>query len=789
MGNFVAFYDVRDAGRYTGLTRPSWLVGNPRPVPVSYRSHREANARLYVVRQLGEPWLVEWRTAAVPDHPGPRIAFAFTAATGWTTEPSGHFTLHLNGRPLLRFNLPETAPAAWRSDDGTAELTFDVRESGIDQFGVMCLSVDASRLEPGKPARLKVTGSASGSRRWFGLYDYTDTLNHERGKLPVGEARATLVNGYAGLVRWLSGDTGSVAGIARLRGTTDELPEFVEHSRKLQALCRKLNTEAARRSPEIDGYTLWLLQDYWKGGQGLLNQFYEPKGVSAEDSLTRNAETVILLDRDRCALRGGSRLEAAAVVSHFGASPLNDPVLDVTLLDETGHAVHHRRHSLDDAAAGTVAQVADLRVPVPDLPEPSRYRLQLDLADGKCRRRNAWDFWAFPEPAPVPGIRGVAAVSGAWLEELYPGIHTLTYGEPLPEGVDTVIVAALSRGVLEGLARGRRVLLLSTDAFVGDRLRFKSPWWFPQPQDSNLGTIVRHHPALGDFPHEGWCDLVWFDMVEGSQAVHHQGGLSRVPPIIQAIDLPLRQLTRSLLFEARVGEGRLLACSLNLTSQVLGRDPAARQLLDCLLRYTQSDRFAPDAELSPEELRQAVSAADRLDSTLVEGFARVVAAAPDPHSGQTETYGPPELSVRGERVASWFARERDDTRFVTWQTASAPAAVDTPTVTFVWTGVLGWKDEPEGVLRLYIGETAVVDFDVTDQAGEWTSADGQVRLCFSPGVHNGADTLGTFALELPAGQVKLGEPLTLTVRAYGGSRRWFAVQEYTDTLDWLVGLR
>ncbi len=778
MGNFVAFYDPRDARRYTGLTKPSWLVGDESPAPIAYRSHREENARLWIVRQLGEPWRLEWRTERVPAAPADEVTFAFTAATGWTTEPAGYFALHLNGKALLRFNLPEGDRATWRSADGRSTLVFDVYEGGIDQFGVMYLTVPGSLLTPGEPALLTVTGSDSGSRRWFGLYDYMDT------PLALGQGQSA-VNGFVKLIRWARGEGTSVTEVARLRGTTELLPTFVANSRKLQALCRKLNTEAARRSAELDGYTLWLLQDYWKGGQGLLNQFYEPKGVSASEHRKRNSATVVLLDRDTCVVPAGGRIAAAAVVSHFGTEELAQPALTVQL---TGAG--RRRIALGNIAPGSVTNVAAIDLAVPDVSAPTKLTLRLTLADGALRCGNEWDYWAFPEREPLAEAGRIGVIGGDWLATLYPGIRPLAHGEPIPDDVQVLVAGSVSPRLLDALVSGRSVVLLSTSAFAGDELRFKSPWWFPQPRDSNLGTIVAPHPALGRLPHEGWCDLVWYDMVEGARAVHHDGTpLAGIWPIIQAIDLPTRQLTRSLLLEAKVGEGRLLACSLELSRSTLERSIPAEHLLDGLLRYATSDELREAASLSPDDLRRALVSPDLARTTLVEGFSRVLEASDDPHSGQTSAQPASEPSVRGENVRSWFARQRDDRRFVSWQTAAAPADLSTGTVTLVWTGVLGWKSEAEGRFRLHIGEEAALEFHVTDQSATWESADRAVQLRFAPEAWNGADTLGTFALEVPVERVEPGKPLTLAVRAYGGSMRWFGLQEYRDTIEWLYALR
>ena len=54
------------------------------------------------------------------------------------------------------------------------------------------------------------------------------------------------------------------------------------------------------------------------------------------------------------------------------------------------------------------------------------------------------------------------------------------------------------------------------------------------------------------------------------------------------------------LFECRCGKGRVLFSSMGL--QDLRQYPEARALLGSIYRYLASDAFAPEAELTPEEL-------------------------------------------------------------------------------------------------------------------------------------------------------------------------------------------
>jgi len=62
-----------------------------------------------------------------------------------------------------------------------------------------------------------------------------------------------------------------------------------------------------------------------------------------------------------------------------------------------------------------------------------------------------------------------------------------------------------------------------------------------------------------------------------------------------------------LLFEARIGNGKLLVCSIDLKSNLDTR-PVARQMLYSLIRYMESEDFnpkeAPDIRLIKNLLKQ-----------------------------------------------------------------------------------------------------------------------------------------------------------------------------------------
>jgi hypothetical protein len=71
---------------------------------------------------------------------------------------------------------------------------------------------------------------------------------------------------------------------------------------------------------------------------------------------------------------------------------------------------------------------------------------------------------------------------------------------------------------------------------------------------------------------------------------------------VQVIDDWFTNRRLGLVFEARVGPGRLLVTSIDLARD-LDANVVARQLRHSLLRYAASDRFAPKVELSPDAVR------------------------------------------------------------------------------------------------------------------------------------------------------------------------------------------
>ena len=109
-------------------------------------------------------------------------------------------------------------------------------------------------------------------------------------------------------------------------------------------------------------------------------------------------------------------------------------------------------------------------------------------------------------------------------------------------------------------------------------------------------------PALAEFPTEFHSNWQWWHLVKNSRPIILDDTPAGYRPIVQAIDNFERNHKLGLIFETRVGRGKMLACAIDL----LGHQdkPEARQLLHSLLQCIDSAAFAPQAELDADLLKK-----------------------------------------------------------------------------------------------------------------------------------------------------------------------------------------
>jgi hypothetical protein len=543
---------------------------------------------------------------------------------------------------------------------------------------------------------------------------------------------------YTGVVKpfWLE----QMAARVRATGQGARLPMLLQASRALQASLLKLNIEAARLRPEISGHYQWLFRDYWTQSTGFVNQFDDVRALTPSFTRKFLGAAVLLWDRDRAAFRSGEELPLKLFVSDF--RPRDAIPIRRILVKCAGRAVW-LRPPVSTGGRGVIGPwTGVLRLPMCRQP----VRAQVEAFAGDLR--NAWPVWIFPKV--------IAA-------------------EVAPRGV--VVAQWLNLRILHELERGASVLLMGSGGLPAIPAHFKPAWWRGDDEaDHSYGNFFASHPVLRGYP-GNYGDIEAAGMLDNRPVVLLDELPGHIEPIIQCLDVPWLMRRKAYLFEARVGKGKLLVCTLNLNAKQRRTDPAASWVYARLLHYAAGAQFHPTAEIPVAWLQKHIGMENLPDpDTWVEGFGQVEAASEAPQRW---------YSYREDDVLSYPVRQTDGLQFLTWQSAPVPRPWKHPTVTFVWAGGIGWASEPPGGhFSLLVNGRPVLDFPFTTTSATWTAPERHATLSYWVRRILGPDTFGLFMLVLPAEEVEPGKPITLTVTATAAkSKRWFGLNPYRDVVS------
>ncbi len=381
-------------------------------------------------------------------------------------------------------------------------------------------------------------------------------------------------------------------------GMLDQDRDFVHASGKLQVLCYKEEVEAALRTPGIGGVQLLDLHDFPGQGTalvGVLDPFWDAKDyVTAQEFRRFYGPTVPLTRLLKRTWTTDEVLTCDVEVAHFGVAPLGNAVAVWRLLADNGQVVAGGDFAPKMLPLGRTA-LGTIRADLNTLAAPKAYRLVVGLKNTTVE--NDWNVWVYPAKSEAD----------------------------VPDNV--LVTATLDEKALGCLDAGGKVLLLANRlSSEHPRLYFQPIYWnrymFNTRGQQTLGLLCDpKHPALALFPTESWQDWQWNDIVTAARAMVLDDLPQGLRPIVQPIDDWNTNRRLGLVFECRVGPGRLLVCSADLEKN---ERPAVRQLRAGLLAYAASDRFQPQIEVTKEALAKMLERAK--PSTLVRLGARVLEA-------------------------------------------------------------------------------------------------------------------------------------------------------------------
>lgn len=125
-------------------------------------------------------------------------------------------------------------------------------------------------------------------------------------------------------------------------------------------------------------------------------------------------------------------------------------------------------------------------------------------------------------------------------------------------------------------------------------------------QPATMGILCDpEHPVFSQFPTAFHSDYQWWDILEKSKAFLLPADAKKPEVLLQLIDDYHINAHLASLVQARIGKGRLIACSLDFVTS-LEKRPAAKQLYKSLIQYMKGDTFEPSCTCTLDELKYAI---------------------------------------------------------------------------------------------------------------------------------------------------------------------------------------
>lgn len=358
------------------------------------------------------------------------------------------------------------------------------------------------------------------------------------------------------------------------KGLLDKADDYLKASGYLASILYKEEIERAMKTAGCSGFQLLDLHDFPGQGTalvGLLDAFWDSKGVTEAETFRQACAPVTLLARfPKAVYTSGEAFTASIEIANFTDRELNGRSLSWVLKDEAGNAVKQGTVACPTLSLGLNKLTKTITAPL-DLQEACRLTLSVTLEDTPYR--NEWSVWVYPA-------------------ELEPD-----KGE--------IIVTRDQREAQKALADGRKVLYNPDHKQIeGLEGKFVPVFWSPvhfPKQAGSMGILCNAtHPAFAHFPTGNYTDWQWWSLLKQSRTVVTDS-LPGITPLVEVVDNFVNNRRLSNLFEVKVGNGKLLLCSMDLLSGWEQR-PEARQLYYSLLEYMKGDAFNPSNAIESDRL-------------------------------------------------------------------------------------------------------------------------------------------------------------------------------------------
>jgi hypothetical protein len=357
--------------------------------------------------------------------------------------------------------------------------------------------------------------------------------------------------------------------------------KFLYASGKLQALCYKADTEAALRTKGFAGFQLLGLYDFPGQGTalvGVLNPFWKDKGyINAKEYSRFSSEVVPLVRFKKLVYLNNESLKAEVEIAQFSAGTIADATPQWEIKNDKGTVLFKGQLSKKNIPLGNCITLGTIEQDLSTVKEP----VMLTLSVSVKNYTNSWEFFVYPSQLPDAG------------KDVY-----------ITQTLDDKAKQLLKKGgkVLLTLKQGTLAKDKGGDIAIGFSTIFWNTAWTGGQPPVTMGILCDPlNPALSQFPTQEFSNYQWWDAMSHSGAIELDKVSKGLQPVVRVIDDWVTARSLGLVFECKVGNGKLIVSGIDLLSDTQNR-PEARQLLYSLKKYMEQDNFKPSQPVAIDSI-------------------------------------------------------------------------------------------------------------------------------------------------------------------------------------------
>jgi hypothetical protein len=367
----------------------------------------------------------------------------------------------------------------------------------------------------------------------------------------------------------------------------DQAKEFFRASGALSAICYKADIELALRTPGFGGFHLLDLQDFPGQGTaliGLLDAFMDSKGVITPEEFSHFCNKVVPLAlMEKYCWVNNEPFKGRIQVANYSEKALKAQVVKWELRNSGGEIIGGDMVKTD-IPNGKLNDIGTFTIDNSKIDKAERLSFTISLEG--TGYKNSWPVWVYPAGTAQEAPQGITISERPDKET----IGKLEGGETVLLFPDFKDIAGLSVGGL-----------FTPDywnyrMFKGISENNKKP---VSPGTMSILTDPRH-PLFNDFPTEFYTNWQWWPIVKNSRPFILDNTPADYRPIVQVVDNIERNHKLGLIFEFKVGKGKLLVCMSQL--KAIQDKPEGRQLYGSILKYISSDKFNPSQAITSKDL-------------------------------------------------------------------------------------------------------------------------------------------------------------------------------------------